>query len=65
MTTPYYHKTIKSLEADGLIQRDGDTITVTPKGDEWTRALIRAYPNIPKARKCKTKPKAKAPATAI
>lgn len=48
MTTPYYHKTIESLIAQELVERDGDKIVVTPAGDEWTRALMAAYPNINK-----------------
>jgi Mn-dependent DtxR family transcriptional regulator len=55
VTTPYYYKTIESLAERGLIERDGDKVVVTPAGDEWTRALIAQYPNIKKARKCKTR----------
>lgn len=51
MTTPYYHKTIESLIEQGLLVRDGDKIVVTPAGDEWTRALIAAYPNIHKPKR--------------
>jgi predicted methyltransferase len=55
MTTPYHHKTIESLIKQGLVERDGEEIKVTPAGDEYTRALIAQYPNIKKARKCSSK----------
>lgn len=46
--TPF-EKLMRDLEAQGLVRRGDDgVVVVTPEGDEWTRALITAYPNINK-----------------
>ena len=51
MTTTYFEKMIDGLVEQGLVVREPDGIRVTPAGDEYTRALIAAYPNINQPRR--------------
>lgn len=52
MNTTYYERMIDGLVKDGLVERfDDGVVRVTPAGDEYTRALIAAYPNINKPRR--------------
>lgn len=50
MSKSPHDKMIEQLEADGLIERVGEEVKVTSRGHEWTRALIRAYPDIKKGK---------------
>jgi predicted transcriptional regulator len=45
-----YERVIEDLEDQGLVTRDGEEVKVTSRGEEYTRALIKQYPNIRRPR---------------